>query len=174
MGIDIVDCGIFSNEYVTWNHSFACADSTSVVSTGTMLAARAILWLPTISVNAESVATSGMTQALPGEELGVEEWLFQQYIQVGIWVIRSAANTREDLKEDLQVRICGHMGSDVRNVEVNTRNMQALPLILQWVQCFAGMMGVLSTKYPWMVPELMASLGHNCEVFKALAHYDRA
>ena len=28
--------------------------------------------------------------------------------------------------------------------------------ILQWLQCFAGMVGVLLQKYPQMVPELMA------------------
>ena len=47
--------------------------------------------------------------------------------------------------------------------EESTRNTLSLPQqrttpvtdILQWLQCFVGMVGVLSQKYPQMVPELM-------------------
>ena len=52
----------------------------------------------------------------------------------------------------------------LRDEEESTRNTLLLlrrrtaPVtdILQWLQCFAGMVGILSQKYPHMVPELMA------------------
>ena len=51
--------------------------------------------------------------------------------------------------------------------------------ILQWLQCFAGMVGVLSQKYPHMVPELMAYQAMIVKCSRdfeglAWAQYDRA
>ena len=75
----------------------------------------------------------------------------------------------------------------LRDEEESTRNTLSLPRrrtapvtdILQWLQCFAGMVGVLSQKYPHMVPELMA---YQATIVKcsrdfeglAWAQYDRA
>ena len=51
----------------------------------------------------------------------------------------------------------------LREEEESARNTLSLPRrrtapvtnILQWLQCYAGMVGVLSQKFPQMVPELM-------------------
>ena len=50
--------------------------------------------------------------------------------------------------------------------------------ILQWLSCYAAMVGVLSRAYPQMVPELMAyqaTITKCCSDFKGLAwaQYDR-
>ena len=51
----------------------------------------------------------------------------------------------------------------LKEEEESARNTLSLPRrrtapvtnILQWLQCYAGMVGVLSQKFPQMVPELM-------------------
>ena len=75
----------------------------------------------------------------------------------------------------------------LRDEEESTRNTLSLPRrrtapvtdILQWLQCFAGMVGVLSQKYPHMVPELMAYQAMIVKCSRdfeglAWAQYDRA
>ena len=43
-----------------------------------------------------------------------------------------------------------------RNTSFPRRRTAPVTNILQWLQCYAGMVGVLSQKFPQMVPELMA------------------
>ena len=71
--------------------------------------------------------------------------------------------------------------------EETTRNMLALPRrksaqltnILQWVQCFEGMVGVLATRYPQTIPEVMSYMATIVKCSRdfdgvAWAQYDRA
>ena len=71
----------------------------------------------------------------------------------------------------------------LREEEESVRNMLSLPRrrtapvtnILQWLQCYAGMVGVLSQRFPQMVPELMAYQVTISRDFEGLAwaQYDR-
>ena len=149
-----------------WSFCFMALLSGVTPALGSMPPGRAIAWLPTIGagggtpsaraagVTSSSVVLSeGVVGAVP--QLAMES-NSNSLAPVPEKFAKKITNLEFVGMKDLLPDSWGEEEETGKNVWTLPKRKSAPISILQWVQCYCRLVGALATKYPGMVPKLMA------------------